>query len=224
MSPALGMSPARPQLFCSDTEEGAKVPSLGQPQGHNASPQEITLLLWLLWLPSAFGQGMLSGYSTKSPTPSLSPSQHHEMGTAWTHPEKTHSKTSPCTPTAEGADAHPRLTPEELVLTGTALAPGPGRAPGPGDGGLGGGWQEVALEPGVPGGRGLPSKVDLLWGPPPAPSPLAAPCPPTCSLQGKGCLVRLRLGCAGARSDRWPLENQPSKSCPSFCEEAGGRG
>lgn len=79
----------------------------------------------------------------------------------------------------------------------------------------------MALEPGMPGGHmGCRLPNEGLGGPPPGTStitPFAAPCPPTCSFQGKACLVRLSLGCVVARSDRWPLENQPSKSCPSFC-------
>lgn len=51
----------------------------------------------------------------------------------------------------------------------------------------------------------------------------AAACPLTCSFQGKACLVRLSLGWVLARLERWPLENQPSTSCPSFCGGTEGQ-
>lgn len=139
----------------------------------------------------------------------------------WTHPEKTCGKMSPCTPTQtnEGADTRPQHTPGELILTGTTLTPGPGRAPRMGDGEQGGGWLEMALEPGMLGEHGLRcSQQGSVWTSFSTITPFAAPCPPTCSFQGKACLVRLSLGCIVARLDRWPLENQPSKSCPSFCQ------
>lgn len=51
----------------------------------------------------------------------------------------------------------------------------------------------------------------------------AAACPLTCSFQGKACLVRLSLGWVLAWLERWPLENQPSTSCPSFCGGTEGQ-
>lgn len=105
---------------------------------------------------------------------------------------------------------------------GTMLIPGSCRAPRMGDGEQGRGWMEVALEPGTLGGQGA-AQQGARWTFSSI-TPFAAPCPPTCSFQGKGCLVRLSFGCAVARLDREPLENHPSKSCPSLCPGTGERG
>lgn len=117
-SQTLGLSPARPQLFCSDAEEGLSphpCPSprvttpnprrwpQRQPPGDNPPPAAAAPLgprrAWtrdVIWI---WHQG---------PEPSLHPppaaippahSWHRETGTAWSHLEKTGSQVSPCTPT-----------------------------------------------------------------------------------------------------------------------------
>lgn len=109
-------------------------------------------------------------------------------------------------------------SPSELILNGHHVGHGTRQSP---RARLGDGEQgerlEMALEHWFPGkGPGGPPGTSSS-----SITPLAAPHPLTCSFQGKACLVRLSLGCVVARSDRWPLENQPSESCPSLCHGSG---